>query len=196
MSSLPDSIRKLGEEVAAYYANGHPAETPPYIVYVYLPSEEFRVRRELGDLRAWLGARDVQCVSVSLADLFWQAIEESGYQDQIFAEEERAAGEPGQLEYISTSLNQILNGPPSLADRVLSFLENAPERSATFLYRAGALYPAYRTSALLDDLRERLAMPVVLLYPGRVVGQYGLSFMGRCEPAHGYRAKIIAREQR
>lgn len=39
-------------------------------------------------------------------------------------------------------------------------------------------------------------MPVVLLYPGRVVGQYGLSFMGRCEPAHGYRAKIIAREQR
>jgi hypothetical protein len=34
----------------------------------------------------------------------------------------------------------------------------------------------------------------VLLYPGRVVGLYGLSFVGRCEPAHGYRATIIARE--
>jgi len=194
VSLLPESIRKLGEEIAAYYSNGHPAETPPYIVYVYSPKDEFRVRRELGDLKAWLGARGVGCLSVSLADLFWQAVEESGYRDQIFAEEERARSDPGHLDLVNTSLGQILSGPPSLADRVLGLLADEPQRSATFLYRAGALYPVYRTSALLDDLRERLAMPVVLLYPGRLVGQYGLSFMGRCEPAHGYRAKIVARE--
>ena len=48
-------------------------------------------------------------------------------------------------------------------------------------------------SALLDDLRERLKRPVVLLYPGHVVDPYGLRFMGKCEPTHGYRAKIFKR---
>ena len=51
-----------------------------------------------------------------------------------------------------------------------------------FLYRAGALYPAYRTSTLLDDLRGRLVRPVTLLYPGRLSGEYGLRFMDRNEP--------------
>jgi len=35
--------------------------------------------------------------------------------------------------------------------------------------------------------------PVTMLYPGRVVGDYGLSFMGKTEPAYGYRALIIPR---
>ena len=40
---------------------------------------------------------------------------------------------------------------------------------------------------------ERLLVPVILMYPGHVVGGVGLSFMGKCEPAHGYRAKIVQR---
>jgi hypothetical protein len=67
------------------------------------------------------------------------------------------------------------------------------ERTAVFLYRAGALYPAYRTSTLIDDLRSRLRLPVTLLYPGVIVGDYGLKFMGRTEPAYGYRALIVPR---
>lgn len=196
MSSLPDSVLKVGEEVLSFHDNRSPGQTPPYVVYVYPPKEEFRVRGELGDLKAWLGARDLACLPVSLADHFWQAITDSGYEDQIVAEEERKPGDSSVLEYVQTSINQMLTGPPSLADRVLAALEDMPERSAAFLYRAGALYPTYRTSALLDDLRERLLVPVVLLYPGRLVGAHGLSFMGRCDPAHGYRAKIIPREER
>jgi hypothetical protein len=121
-------------------------------------------------------------------------VDESGFFDQIVAEEQRRPGDAAVLAEMMTSISQILQGPPSLADRVLRKIGDTPERSATFLYRAGALYPVFRTSALLDDLRERLLQPVVLLYPGRVVGLYGLSFMSRCEPAHGYRATIIARE--
>lgn len=194
MSPLPESMRAVGEEILSFYADTYPGRTPPYVVYVYPPKEEYPVRRDLNDLRPWLRARGVECVAVSLAELFWRAIDASGFADQIVAEEERAAGDPAILPDIHTTIWQILGGPPSLADRVLEHLERTPDHAAVFLYRAGALYPSYRTSALLDDLRERLTIPVVLLYPGRLVGANGLSFMGRCEPAHGYRAKIIVRE--
>jgi hypothetical protein len=194
VSSLPESIIKIGQELVSYYANGKPAGTPPYTVYVYSPKEEFRVRTDLNDLRAWLATRDVTCLAVSLADLFWRAIDDSGYGDQIVAQEEESPGDSAALEYVNTAISQILTGPPSLADRLMEALAEAPPRSAAFLYRAGALYPTYRTSSILDDLRERLLLPVVLLYPGRVVGLYGLSFMGRCDPTHGYRATIIPRE--
>jgi hypothetical protein len=194
MSSLPRSILKLGEEIVAYYGGHSVGGTPPYLVYVYPPDKEYQVRGDLKDLQVWLQARGVTAVAVSLADLFWQAVDESGFFDQIVAEEQRRSGDAAVLAEVMTSISQILQGPPSLADRVLRKIGDTPERSATFLYRAGALYPVFRTSALLDDLRERLPQPVVLLYPGRVVGLYGLSFMGRCEPAHGYRATIIARE--
>lgn len=194
MSYLPNSILRLGEEIVTYYTGTYAAGTPPYMVYVYPPNQEYRVRSDLNDLKAWLRARGVTAVALSLADLFWEAIDESGFGDQIVAEEHRRRDDPAVLSDVLVSVSQILQGPPSLADRVLRALGEVPERSATFLYRAGALYPCFRTSALLDDLRERLPEPVVLLYPGRLVGLYGLSFMGRCDPAHGYRATIIARE--
>jgi hypothetical protein len=191
------SLRRIGEELVRHL--DHPVgTTPPYFAYVYAPADEFPVRQELQGLDLWLRSREVVPVAISLAELFWQAIDESGYRDRIIEEEEQAvaADEDGDevLARLAVDINQILAGPPSLPDRVIETMANVPERSATFLYRAGALYPSYRTSALLDDLRERLLRPVVLLYPGRLEGNYGLSFMGVCEPAHGYRAKIIARE--
>ena len=171
--------------------------TPPYFAYVYAPGDEFAVRRELQTLDVWLRSRDIAPVAISLAELFWRAIDESGYRDTIIEEEEAAGADGGEiLTRLALDINQILAGPPSLPDRVIGVMDGFAERSVAFLYRAGALYPSYRTSALLDDLRERLLRPVVLLYPGRLEGNYGLSFMGRCEPAHGYRAKIVARSAR
>jgi hypothetical protein len=192
VSSLPESIREVGQRVRDYFREGNPAETPPYLVYVYPPADEFSVRRDLADLRRWLMAEGVQCVAVSLATLFWQAVEQAGYLEAVCAPREDGAE---GLRELHESINQMLNGPPTLADRVLESLRGYSGSYAAFLYRAGSLYPSYRTSALLDDLRERLPIPVVLLYPGRMAGPYGLSFMGRCQPAHGYRAsKIIPRE--
>jgi len=193
-TALSGSMRRLGEEVVSYFADAGPGTAAPYLVYVYPPQQEFRVRGELGELKLWIEAQEVACFHVSLAELFWQAVDEAGFADQIVAEEEQAPGDLGSLANVQTSISQILTGPPSLADRVLQVLQDVPTRSAAFLYRAGALYPCYRTSAILDDLRERVDIPVVLLYPGGLEGSYGLRFMDRCAPAHGYRAKIIARE--
>lgn len=193
------TLRLIGEELIAHFEQPH-GTTPPYFAYVYAPNDEFDVRRELQTLDVWLRSRDVSPVAISLAELFWRAIDESGYRDRIIEEEEAAAIEDadadGVLARLALDINQILAGPPSLPDRVITAMDGFTERSVAFLYRAGALYPSYRTSALLDDLRERLLRPVVLLYPGRLEGNYGLSFMGKCEPAHSYRAKIVARSAR
>lgn len=194
--ALPECMLRVGKEVETYCEGQSLAGTPPCIVYLYPPQDEYTVRAELDDLRRWLQSRDIHPVVVSLAELFWQAIDESGFAEQIEQAEKSGQGDPDVLCELHNSIRQILLQPPSLADRVLAVLENAPERSAAFLYRAGALYPCFRTSSLLDELRERIQIPLALLYPGRLVGDYGLSFMGRCQPVHGYRATIIARENR
>jgi hypothetical protein len=188
---LPNSLRSVGVRVAESFDQGGDA---PYLLYVYKPSEEYKVRRDLGELRLWLEAQQVNCVPISLADLFWQALEEAGWLEALFEQERQAEGDSATLTQIIESVGEVLREPPTLPDRVLGALNGCEPRTAAFLYRAGALYPAYRTSALLEDLRSRLHLPVTLLYPGRIVGSYGLSFMDRCEPAYGYRATIIPRE--
>ena len=192
---LRDDLRGIGERIAAFFASGG---DPPFIVYQYLPTEEWQVRRDLGELRRWLEAepREISCASVSLADLFWQALEESDYLDELVATE-RMANETSNgdaLRDTHDAVGEILREPPTLPDRVIDQVSDLDERTAVFLYRAGALYPSYRTSTLLDDLRGRLPKPVTLLYPGSLVGEYGLSFMGRTEAAYGYRALIVPRE--
>ena len=192
---LRDEIAGIGERIAAHFKAGG---EPPFILYQYAPEAEWKVRGELGELRRWLEAppRVIACASISLADVFWRAVEESGYLDELVAQEREAtaASDSTAMREVHEAVGEILRQPPTLPDRVVDEVAGYDERTAVFLYRAGALYPAYRTSTMLDDLRGRLARPVTLLYPGRRVGEYGLSFMDKSEPAYGYRALIVPRE--
>lgn len=191
---LPDPLQRIADEALAYLRDSSASTaSTPYSVYVYEPEKELAVRREMHDLRAYLNANQVDVAAISLADLFWQAVDESNFYDSIVEAETMNPNDPDTLEDVHKSLREILNTSPTLAERVLAAVESKPANCAVLLYRAGALYPVFRTSALLDDLREKLRKPVVLMYPGHVVDPYGLSFMSKCEPAHGYRAKIYQR---
>ncbi len=190
---LRSDLRGIGQRVLHFYERGG---EPPYLLYVYPPSDEWSVRRDLKDLQLWLEApkQDVRCAAISLADLFWQALEAEGWIDELVSQERDAGGDQRAQREIYRAVGEILRVPPSLPERVIAAVDElGDERTAVFLYRAGALYPAYRTSTLIDDLRSRLQLPVTLLYPGVIVGDYGLRFMGRTEPAYGYRALIVPR---
>jgi hypothetical protein len=191
--ALRNELRGVGERIVAHFDAGG---DPPFIIYQYMPDQEWSVRRDLGDLRRWLEAepRLIACAAVSLAALFWRALEDSGFLEELISQERDADGDLDRLGEVYAAVGEILREPPALPDRVIAEVEGCEDRTAVFLYRAGALYPAYRTSTLLDDLRGRLARPLTLLYPGRLVGEYGLSFMDRTEPAYGYRALIVPRE--
>jgi hypothetical protein len=188
---LPDPLQQIADDLLGWFRDR--SQSPPYAVYVYEPAKEFAVRNEMQDLCAYLNANRASVAAISLADLFWRAVDDSDFYDSIVEAEKSAPGDSDVLEDVHKSLREILNTPPTLASRVLAEVEGKPDDCAVVLCRAGGLYPVFRTSALLDDLRERLRKPVVLLYPGHVIDPYGLSFMSKCEPAHGYRAKIYQR---
>ncbi len=194
--SLREDLQGIGRRIVEFHDRGG---EPPYLLYVYPPSDEWTVRRDLEELQLWLEAPDqgVRCAAISLADLFWQALEAEGWIDELIEQETAANGDETVLPDIYRSVSEILRLPPSLPDRVAAVVEEfGDERTAVFLYRAGALFPAYRTSTLIDDLRGRIRLPVTLLYPGSIVGDYGLKFMDRTEPAYGYRALIVPRGDR
>lgn len=190
---MREELRGIGNRIASYFESG---DEPPFIVYQYQPDQEWPVRRDFGELRRWLECepRNISCAAVSLANLLWKALDESGFLEELIRQERDAGSDARAVQSIYEAVGEILREPPTLPDRVLEEVADCDPRTAVFLYRAGALYPAYRTSTLLDDLRGRLARPVTLLYPGRLVGEYGLSFMDRTEPAYGYRALIVPRE--
>ena len=67
----------------------------------------------------------------------------------------------------------------------------AVDRTLALIGRAGALYPFFRSSALLRHLDGGTRnVPVVLLYPGERRGPTGLSFMGILDPDNDYRPRI------
>ena len=66
-----------------------------------------------------------------------------------------------------------------------------PRRDLVFIVRAGALFPMYRTSALLEQLKGKVQVPAVLFYPGLLDGAAGLRFMGVLDAEHNYRPKIF-----
>jgi hypothetical protein len=190
---LRKDLRGIGQRILDFYARGG---EPPYLLYVYPPSDEWVVRRDLKDLQLWLEAPDqgVRCAAISLADLFWEALEAEGWIEELVNQERDAGTDESARRDIYRAVGEILSLPPSLPERVIAAVDELEDQcTAVFLYRAGALYPAYRTSTLIDDLRSRLRLPVTLLYPGVIVGDYGLKFMARTEPAYGYRALIVPR---
>ena len=66
-----------------------------------------------------------------------------------------------------------------------------PDRSLVLIGRAGALYPFFRSSALLKQIDGRTrSIPVVLLYPGERKDTTALSFMGELNSDRDYRPRI------
>ena len=106
---LPSSLVNVGDR-------SWTSSTAAYLLYVYKPSEEYAVRRDLGELRLWLEAKQVNCVPISLADLFWQALEESGWLEPLL-EEERRAKDSATLGRIIESVGEVLREPPTLRPR-------------------------------------------------------------------------------
>jgi hypothetical protein len=102
------------------------------------------------------------------------------------------------LRTLKERVVSIIEGPDGLAKDVIREIERIlndqpanAHRTVIFLGRAGALYPFFRTSALLKHVAGHTRnVPVVLLYPGKVVGDTGLSFMGILPADRDYRPRI------
>ncbi|MDT0631440.1 BREX protein BrxB domain-containing protein [Rubrivirga litoralis] len=161
----------------------------PYAIFRYPPDAEFPVRQELARLRTRLENGGKRVTALSLAECLDAALKTVGYSWADLAGAEQGVG----LEKAAETVHQILSDHVPLDGLVAARIPDdaAPTRDVVFVTRAGALFPFYRTSSLLDQLMGKVLVPAVLFYPGEVEPPAGLRFMGRLDAEHNYRPKIF-----
>ena len=161
----------------------------PYAIFHYPPEEEFPLRGELSLLRTRLEQVGKTVTFISLADCLDDALKAEGLTSQRIAMAEKRTGTDTMID----TVHKLLSGRHPLDDLVAARMppEVDPLQDIVFIYRAGALFPFYRTSSLLEQLKGKIEVPAVLFYPGELDGVAGLKFMGVLEAEHNYRPKIF-----
>jgi hypothetical protein len=173
-----------------------------FAIVQYEPREEFALRAEVQKLSTELVANGWVVFSINLQKLLLDRVRAEGEEwlSRVVEMERRLsamAPERG-LNHLKTKITPLIEGPDGIAadcSRVIcDHAERNPElvdRTLAMIGRAGAIYPFFRTSALLRHLDGRtMNVPVVLLYPGERRGATGLSFMGMLNPDNDYRPRI------
>ncbi len=173
-----------------------------FAILQYDPADEFAVRREMQRLFSDLKASGWEVLPLDLQQLSMARIRAQGdeWAERVIAMEKRMAEVETSrgLNYLKSKLTPLIEGQDGIAkdcsEAIHAHVEKHPDkvdRTLALIGRAGALYPFFRSSALLRHLDGRTDnVPVVLLYPGQRRGQTALSFMGVLEPDSDYRPRI------
>jgi hypothetical protein len=161
----------------------------PYAIFRYPPEDEFALRQEVALLRTRLEQIGKRVTVISLAECLNAALDAEGMGPEALIDAEKAAGLEATVETIFQILSDYQPLDELVARRIPADAE--PQRDVVFIVRAGALFPMYRTSALLEQLKGKVQVPAVLFYPGVLDGAAGLRFMGVLDAEHNYRPKIF-----
>ena len=180
-TKMQERVRTLEADLKASPMRHHIYHDLPFAIFCYPPEQEWAMRHEANRLKTRLENDTNRKVAfVSLADLLWQAIDESEGIEAVVELERRAGFEAAQLQiqdYLSDPDWRPL--PDLLAGRLA---ELDPNRHIAFIVRAGALAPnIYRVSKLLDEMKGRTRVPCVLFMPATTEGRSSLRFMGIAE---------------
>ena len=161
----------------------------PYAIFHYPPEEEIPLRAELAMLTTRLEQIGKRVTTISLAECLAAALAAEGLTTARIASAEKRTG----TEKMTDTIHKVISERRPLDDLVAARMpqEAAPLRDIVFIVRAGSLFPFYRTSSLLEQLKGKLEVPAVLFYPGELDGVAGLKFMGVLDADHNYRPKIF-----
>jgi hypothetical protein len=161
----------------------------PYAIFRYPPEAEFALRRELALLATRLEQSGKRVTRISLAECLGEALAAEGLGARALGDAERSVGLEATIETIHQVLSEYRPLDALVAARIPADAD--PLRDVVFIVRAGALFPVYRTSSLLEQLKGKVHVPAVLFYPGELDGAAGLRFMGVLDAEHNYRPKIF-----
>ncbi len=160
----------------------------PYAIFCYPPEVEFELRQELELMTTRLTQKGKAITIISLAECLDAALREHAPWERL-ADAEKTLGVSTAID----TVHEVLGSYCPLVDLVAARMPPTPDptRDIAFIVRAGALFPVYRTSSLLEQLKGRVSVPAVLYYPGALDGPAGLRFMGVLDAEHNYRSKIF-----
>lgn len=200
---LKTRVERLEADLKATPMRHHVYSDLPFAIFCYRPDREWEMRNEMRLLRTRLeNDLDRQVVTISLAELMWEAVEYCESVEAVAAEEQWNGFDAAQRliqNYLSDPDWRPL--PDLLAER-LAALDPTACNGATpgcplpiaFITRAGALAPnIYRVSKLLDEMKGRTRVPCVLFMPATTAGS-SLRFMGIAENEGrgSYHTKVYA----
>ncbi|MBW4580236.1 MAG: DUF1788 domain-containing protein [Tildeniella nuda ZEHNDER 1965/U140] len=175
-----------------------------FAILPYDPREEFKLRQRIRTLSDELRAQGWTVQVISLHQLFLNRAksEDPRILDSLIRTEHRLyAKDPDRaLNYLKDKLALYVEGAEGIAQDVIQlineFADSHPSdvnKTLIFLGRAGALYPFFRSSALLKHIDGKTRnLPVVLLYPGERRDLKALSFMGELSCDRDYRPRIYS----
>jgi hypothetical protein len=173
-----------------------------FAILPYRPSDEFKLRQLMRTLTNKLCAEGWGVLPISLQKILLDRIRATGDAnvEALIARERRLFDKDPEraLAHLKDKLAPHVDGPEGIAADVArliaDFADQRPERADRTLVligRAGALYPFFRSSALLKHLDGKTRnIPVVLLYPGERKDTTALSFMGELDADRDYRPRI------
>lgn len=194
LHSLARRISGLEEALLSSEPLG-PSTDMPFAIFVYDPTHELELRKEVELLHTRLQNADREVSVVDLGKLMWDCFRAHIGGPEALIEVEESGAERARVMAEARTLligsHQDQTGP--LERRVIDRLEGLDHTNGIgLLTRAGELFPVYRTSALLERMIGVLRVRTVLFYPGTLRGATELSFMGVCEPSPNYRPRIFA----
>jgi hypothetical protein len=201
--SLDEAVAALRSDLLA--ENGPQISTMRnyrFAILPYRPKDEFKLRQLMRRLTDQLRAEGWSVLPISLQTLLLDRVRATGAQsiEALIAREKRLFEKDPEraLAHLRDKIAPHIEGPDGIAADVArlvgEFADANPDRSDSTLVllgRAGALYPFFRSSALLKHIDGKTRnIPVVLLYPGERKDTTALSFMGELEPDRDYRPRI------
>lgn len=199
MLSLDDRLALLRADLVANPPSFVMARELPFAIFRYDPAQEseseWTLRRKINLLSTQVENETQQrVVTLSLASLFWQSVQESEDVEGLFAMEREHS-----FQVAERQVNQYLSDPDfrPLCDLLREEEAKLPSNTrALFLTHATVFAPsAYRISSLFEQLHRSFKTPTVLFYPGTWV--HTLNYMGlrSDDQALGsYRVKIYGRD--
>lgn len=161
----------------------------PCAIFHYPPDDEWTVRQETALLRTRLEQGGKRVTVISLLECLNSALAAEGMSPASLAQAEKDTGTPALIETLHSVLDEYQPLDRIVSGRIPADAD--PLRDLAFLVRAGALFPFYRTSALLEQLKGKVKIPTVLCYPGTLDGASSLSFMGVLDAEPNYRPRIF-----
>ena len=154
----------------------------PFILLVYNPEDEQGCWSQQAHLQDKLRFKGIDVIEHRLNTFIFEHYEQKGQLARIFELDRDPASRDDLRQMIASTYGR------ELIQRIVASAQQAdPENSVIFLTGVASIYPFARVSNLLDDLENRVKVPLVVFYPGSE-RDGKLSFLNQ-EPHVGYRAR-------